>query len=57
MANIKMLSEIQDISFKKLNPSGAPLLPKLLRYQAIAVGYMAARLLPCIFGKRDACKF
>ena len=44
-------------SAEKLNPSGAPLLPNLLRYQAFAVCYTAARLLPCIFGKRGACRF
>ena len=54
---IEMLSKIQGFSARKLNPSGAPLLPNLLRYQALAVCYTAARLLPCIFGKRDACRF
>jgi len=49
-----MLLESQVPLFKKLNPSGAPLLPNLLRYQALAVWYTAARLLPCIFGKRGA---
>ena len=53
----EMLSRIQGFSSKKLNPSGAPLLPNLLRYQALAVCYTAARLLPCIFGKRGACRF
>jgi len=55
--DIEMLLVIQGISFKKLNPSGAPLLPNLLRYQALAVCYTATRLLPCIFGKRGTCKF
>ena len=53
----EMLSAINRLPFKKLNPSGAPLLPNLLRYQAFAVCYTAARLLPCIFGKRGACRF
>jgi len=54
---IEMLSGIQGFSARKLNPPGAPLLPNLLRYQALAVCYTAARLLPCIFGKRGACSF
>jgi hypothetical protein len=33
----EMLSAINRLPFKKLNPSGAPLLPNLLRYQALAV--------------------
>ena len=55
--NTEMLSGIETPLFKKLNPSGAPLLPNLRRYQALAVCYTAARLMPCIFGKRDACRF
>jgi hypothetical protein len=57
LSDTEMLSGIEAPSFKKLNPSGAPLLPNLLRYQALAVCYTAARLLPCIFGKRGACRF
>ena len=52
MANTEMLSEIHNPLFKKPNPSGAPLLPNLPRYQALAVCHTAARLLPCIFGKK-----
>jgi hypothetical protein len=36
--------------FKIAHPSGAPILPNLQRYQALAVEFTAARLLPCIFG-------
>ena len=56
-SDTEMLSVIQYLSFKKLSPSGAPLLPNLLRYQAFAVCYTAARLMPCISGKSGACKF
>jgi hypothetical protein len=42
--------------FKIAHPSGTPILPNLLRYQALAVKFTAAHLLPCIFGKLGACK-
>ena len=57
IGDTEMLSGIHDASFKKLNPLGAPLLPNLRRYQAVAVCYTAARLMPCISGKRGACRF
>jgi len=57
LGDTEMLSGIQVPLFKKLNPSGAPLLPNLLRYQSLAVCYTATRLMPCIFGKRGACRF
>ncbi len=37
-----MLSKIRGFSVNKLNPSGAPLLPNLRRYQALAVLYTAS---------------
>ena len=38
------------------DPLGAPILTNLPRYQALAVKFTAARLVPCIFGKLGACK-
>ena len=48
----EMLSAINRLPFKKLNPSGAPLLPNLLRYQSLAVCYTATRLMPYLRQKR-----